>query len=53
MVLRISTPGKPTRLVDLGPHGNGTRAPWKVMRLPIDEAIVLSWLKGHPIRVSR
>lgn len=52
MVLRISTPGKPTKLIDLGPHaGTVEQLPYRVMRLPIDEAIVYAATKGHPIRV--
>lgn len=48
MVLRVSAPGKPTRLIDLG-VGHGEKAAYRPMRLPIDEAIAMSWAKGHPI----
>lgn len=41
MVLRVSAPGKPTRLVDLGP-AVGVRHPWDLMRRTIDDSP-----KGH------
>lgn len=53
MVIRVSHPGKPTKLVDLGSHGNGSPLPLKAMRLPIDEAIEMAARRGHPIKVGR
>jgi hypothetical protein len=37
VVLRVSHPGKPVKLIDLGPHGNGQRRPWDAMRKTIDD----------------
>lgn len=57
MVLRVrdkARPGDTSRDRDLGPHtGTVEQLPYRVMRLPIDEAIVYSATKGHPIRGIR
>jgi hypothetical protein len=53
VLLRISTPGKQTTFVDLGPCPTVERLPSKLARLPIDEAIAETWRRGHPIRLSR
>ncbi|MGA0060618.1 MAG: hypothetical protein ACO3RU_13625 [Planctomycetota bacterium] len=57
MTIRVRSrtrPGDTTKDIDLGPHaGTVEQLPYRVMRLPIDEAIVYSATKGHPIRVSR
>lgn len=50
MQLRVSHPGKPVKLIDLGPaHAEPT--PLKAMRLTIDEAIEYAARRGHAIKV--
>lgn len=48
MTIRVRHPNTPARDIDLGP-GRGQRTPTKAMRHEIDEAIAISWVRGHPI----
>jgi len=51
MTIRVrakARPGDCSKDVPLGP-AHAERTPFGSMRMPIDEAIVYAWAKGHPV----